>query len=422
MMDFQDLIHAIHAAEVEGDIDGCAACQLQMLEMTKAHPELLRTVDTTYLRIDYLMRILAAAVLAFGRGEWKMAKYYMLHFPPQFLKRQGCFPEHRAMLGRIAYEEGAFGEASQFLTEHLAEYPDDEMAWFWLGNAWFQQGRFQKAVAAYTRALHRKKSLREASENRVAAFQKMCAQAGKLALLKTQSSAVEINAEDWEVVRHLPIFINCRDRVGCLSQLVDWLLQAGYENLILLDNASSYAPLLQYYEDIRSERVRIVMLGENLGHTALWDSEVLEMLDIETPYVYTDPDVLPAEACPKRFLMDYLRVFSRYPGIQKVGAALRYDDITYEASERTRSEASCYYHAPLGDDVYFANVDTTVALYRNTRFYYRGPAVHMAGKYMFRHLPWYYDSENLPKDEVYYMKHANASSSTGTLLKTLHRI
>lgn len=309
-MDFQDLIHAIHAAEVEGDIDGCAACQLQMLEMTKAHPELLRTVDTTYLRIDYLMRILAAAVLAFGRGEWKMAKYYMLHFPPQFLKRQGCFPEHRAMLGRIAYEEGAFGEASQFLTEHLAEYPDDEMAWFWLGNAWFQQGRFQKAVAAYTRALHRKKSLREASENRAAAFQKMCAQAGKLALLKTQSSAVEINAEDWEVVRHLPIFINCRDRVGCLSQLVDWLLQAGYENLILLDNASSYAPLLQYYEDIRSERVRIVMLGENLGHTALWDSEVLEMLNIETPYVYTDPDVLPAEACPKRFLMDYLRVFS----------------------------------------------------------------------------------------------------------------
>ena len=120
--------------------------------------------------------------------------------------------------------------------------------------------------------------------------------------------------------------------------------------------------------------------------------------------------------------MDDLRILSRYPGIQKVGAALRYDDITYEASERTRSEAACYYHAPLGGDVYFANVDTTFALYRNARFYYRGPAVHMAGKYMFRHLPWYYDSEHLPEDEVYYMKHANASSSTGTLLKTLHRI
>lgn len=178
MMDFQELVHAIHLAEAEGDIDGCAACQLQMLEMTKAHPELLRIVDTTYLRIDYLMRILAAAVLAFGRGEWKLAKYYMQHFPSQFLKRQGCFPEHQAMLGRISYAEGSFGEAAQFLKAHLAAYPQDEMAWFWLGNTEFQQKQFSKAVAAYTRALHQKESLREASENRAAAFQEMCTQGG----------------------------------------------------------------------------------------------------------------------------------------------------------------------------------------------------------------------------------------------------
>ncbi|MDD6697808.1 MAG: tetratricopeptide repeat protein [Veillonellaceae bacterium] len=178
MMDFQELVHAIHLAEAEGDIDGCAACQIQMLEMTKAHPELLRIVDTTYLRIDYLMRILAAAVLAFGRGEWKLAKYYMQHFPSQFLKRQGCFPEHQAMLGRISYAEGSFGEAAQFLKAHLAAYPQDEMAWFWLGNTEFQQKQFSKAVAAYTRALHQKESLREASENRAAAFQEMCTQGG----------------------------------------------------------------------------------------------------------------------------------------------------------------------------------------------------------------------------------------------------
>jgi len=411
MMDFQELVHAIHLAEAEGDIDGCAACQLQMLEMTKAHPELLRIVDTTYLRIDYLMRILAAAVLAFGRGEWKLAKYYMQHFPSQFLKRQGCFPEHQAMLGRISYAEGSFGEAAQFLKAHLAAYPQDEMAWFWLGNTEFQQKQFSKAVAAYTRALHQKESLREASENRAAAFQEMCTQGGQLTPLKIPSLAVEVDAEDWEAVRHLPIFINCRDRVGCLSQLVDWLLQAGYENLILLDNDSTYEPLLQYYEDIRSERVRVVMLGENLGHTALWDSAVLEMLDVKTPYVYTDPDVLPSEECPKRFLQDILRVLSRYPGIQKVGAALRYDDITYAGSNQTRAGESCYYHAPLDENVYFANVDTTFALYRNVRFYHRGPALRMAGKYVFRHLPWYYDIHQLPKDEAYYLAHANTSST-----------
>ena len=45
-----------------------------------------------------------------------------------------------------------------------------------------------------------------------------------------------------------PIFINCRDRITCLSVLVDWLEKAGHENIYLLDNDSSYPPLLEYYE------------------------------------------------------------------------------------------------------------------------------------------------------------------------------
>ena len=63
-MEFQDLLRAISIAEAHEDLEGCVACQIQMLEMTKEHPELLRTNDTTYLRIDSLMRILAAAVVA----------------------------------------------------------------------------------------------------------------------------------------------------------------------------------------------------------------------------------------------------------------------------------------------------------------------------------------------------------------------
>ena len=69
-------------------------------------------------------------------------------------------------------------------------------------------------------------------------------------------------------------------------------------------------------------------------------------------------------------------------------------------------------HTELGGDAYYANVDTTFALYRDARFYHRGPAIRMAGPYTFRHLPWYYDSDHLPEDESYYLAHANDSSST----------
>ena len=230
--------------------------------------------------------------------------------------------------------------------------------------------------------------------------------------LQEAPDALGVDPEDFEAVRRLPIFINCRDRVGCLQRLVRWLLAAGYRNLILLDNASTYPPLLAYYERIRSERVRIVKFGENLGHTALWESGVLERLDIQTPYVYTDPDVVPAEDCPPRFLQVFARVLAAHPRIRKVGPALRLHDIVCPHKEDWQKGWALFYSVPLGDDTYFANLDTTLALYRNVRFYHRGPAIRMTGQYEFLHLPWYYAEGQAPEDERYYLAHANYSSST----------
>ena len=36
----------------------------------------------------------------------------------------------------------------------------------------------------------------------------------------------------------------------------------------------------------------------NLGHLAIWRGGLLERLGIDSEYVYTDPDVVPAESCP----------------------------------------------------------------------------------------------------------------------------
>ena len=63
------------------------------------------------------------------------------------------------------------------------------------------------------------------------------------------------------------------------------------------------------------------------------------------------------------------------------------------------------------DNVYFGGVDTTFALYRNYRHYNVHISARTTGKYMARHLPWYYDYQNLPEDERYYAEHANNSST-----------
>ncbi len=67
----------------------------------------------------------------------------------------------------------------------------------------------------------------------------------------------------------LPVFIVTRDRVAALSRLVTWLENEGMTNLVILDNDSTYPPLLEYLD---STPHTVFRLGRNIGHTAPWDA------------------------------------------------------------------------------------------------------------------------------------------------------
>ena len=57
-------------------------------------------------------------------------------------------------------------------------------------------------------------------------------------------------------------------------------------------------------------------------------------------------------------------------------------------------------------------VDTTFALYGpNKPALWGGNSIRMCGKYVIRHIPWYYDINNLPDDELYYV--TNLSDGKG---------
>ena len=68
-----------------------------------------------------------------------------------------------------------------------------------------------------------------------------------------------------------PVFINCRDRLAPLRTLVEWLEQAGSTEVYLLDNDSTYEPLLDYYSQTPHTVVR---LGRNWGKDASLDLKV----------------------------------------------------------------------------------------------------------------------------------------------------
>jgi glycosyltransferase involved in cell wall biosynthesis len=204
----------------------------------------------------------------------------------------------------------------------------------------------------------------------------------------------------------IPIIINNFNRLTTLKLLIDALVERGYNNIHIIDNASTYAPLLKYYETLP---FAIHFLKENLGYKALWKSGLSKTLCRDF-YVYTDSDVVPVEECPKEFIEFFLSQLRKHPFARKIGFSLKIDDIPdcYNLKKKVLEFESKYYSNPTADGkLVRAPIDTTFALYRPFVGLSRSRSVEAyrtAFPYQARHLPWYNDSTNLSEEEIYYIK------------------
>jgi len=214
----------------------------------------------------------------------------------------------------------------------------------------------------------------------------------------------------------VPVFVNCFNRVSVLRSLVDWLLNTEQRRLVLLDNASTYPPLLSYYHDLAIEpRVMVVQLGNNLGQNALWASGLLLRLGLTaTPFIYTDPDILPDPGCPRDWLWHFVSILKQHPGMLKAGFGLRIDDLPscYRFHAEVQEWEKQFWEIPIGEGQYNAPIDTTFALYRggnwdtNAILAAKYRAVRTGQPYLARHLDWYIDSANQTEEQRYYQAHA----------------
>jgi hypothetical protein len=203
----------------------------------------------------------------------------------------------------------------------------------------------------------------------------------------------------------IPILITCHNRVEPLRPLVSWLESAGYEWIAFVDNASTYEPLLSYYENSPHEVLR---LGENIGHLAVWEARVLDTIGHSGPYVVTDCDVVPDDETPADALEYFAELLFRYGDVDKVGFGLHIDDLpeTYQYREDVIDWESRFWEDEVERGVYRADIDTTFALYRPTARNASFRALRTGAPYLARHLPWYKDSTTLSDEDRYYRDHA----------------
>lgn len=205
--------------------------------------------------------------------------------------------------------------------------------------------------------------------------------------------------------KKVPIFINNYNRLTTLTKLIDALESRGYTNITILDNQSTYPPLLKYY---KTTTHKVHHYKKNYGSKSFWKSG-LWLKHMYSHFVYTDPDVVPIANCPDDFINHFYLLLKKYPKVHKVGFSLKIDDLPdhFNNKEKVYNWEKRYYENTLEPNVYQAPIDTTFALYRP--FSKSGkrdgstPIIRTGLPYQALHLPWYVDNDKLDEEESYYI-------------------
>lgn len=203
----------------------------------------------------------------------------------------------------------------------------------------------------------------------------------------------------------IPVFIIVRDLLTPLQQLVAWLERAGSERIVLVDNESTYPPMVEY---LSATPHTVIRCGWNMGQRAPWLSGAVFELAPDEPYVVTDPDIVPDDECPLDAIEHFLELLDAHPGIQRVGFGLRIDDLPdhYGPKHDVVAWETPFWQQEIEPGLFSAAIDTTFAVTRVSRPA-SVPSIRTGPPYVARHLPWYDDTAH-PSDEIlYYREHGD---------------
>lgn len=188
---------------------------------------------------------------------------------------------------------------------------------------------------------------------------------------------------------------------------------SGIDEIIIIDNDSSYEPLLDWY----SENPCKIIKEKNIGHTAIWNSSIIDKIHV--PYVYSDSD-LGITNLPTNIIEILHDKLNNHKYLNKIGLGLQRDYISKECiyfEQLNTVEEDRYNKSRFIDDVYIdVHIDTTFAMY-NQKHYFIGGGTY--ANHFIKHYPWEFTYDSLLKNEefMYYLNNANESCSFKQILK-----
>lgn len=225
-------------------------------------------------------------------------------------------------------------------------------------------------------------------------------------------------------MKDIPIVILNRDRFYPLKDLINSLHKRNYTNITIIDNGSTFEPLLEWYKTsgidvffnnlVRNENGTLYLLSHEAKHPKFVDI-------IKDYYVFTDSDTIPIEETPDDFIEHLVELCKKYQK-HKIGLGLKIDDlpdnelnqevINHESKFWKNVEYDFSIPPNSGVKLYSSAVDTTFAVYSpNSKALWSKDTFRTGFPYLAKHAPWYYDINSLPEDEQHYID--NLQSGTG---------
>lgn len=211
------------------------------------------------------------------------------------------------------------------------------------------------------------------------------------------------------------------NRLSWPKTMAEFLSDTGCE-VILIDNNSSYGPLLDWYEN--SCPFKVHRLKENLGHKCLWRSGLINEYQDEF-YVVTDHD-LDLKHVPSDYINLLHSGLKNNPNVVKSALSLEIQDLPDNIySKKVYDwEIKWWQHPQDSLGFYIAAADTTFALYDRKREYSEFPetdrffsSVRSPRPYVAKHLPWYLTKEDIDSNEEERYYQLNTTTYWSTIFK-----
>lgn len=213
----------------------------------------------------------------------------------------------------------------------------------------------------------------------------------------------------------IPIFVISYNNYTFVKSIVTQLLNYS-KNIFIVDNASTYGPLVQYLKT-NPDNVNIIHMEKNYGYRVLYEPRMSHILGQK--YILTDPDLFLNPNMPQNFI-DILDKLSVKYNVCRIGLALNMtrndirDDIKF-GGKTIQEVQSEFWKKRIHDDdyeLYEAFTDTTFSFINRNNDYKEYAGLRIAGDFTCIHKPFHigWESELLDGELDAYKSNNNSTS------------